>query len=115
WAETRRLGLDSAFNAAAFCSAMRSAASLASRSARRRMVFASPAARASSTLFAASRDDAADPGCALRPNDIVYLRPLREPVWTGPRSGARSPEADPAAKIGVPLLCGFVCFGFFAS
>jgi hypothetical protein len=65
---------------AALCAAARSPASLASRSARKRTVFAASAARVSSTRAAASADSAFTPDCTRGPRR-PRLSPAIPPDW----------------------------------
>jgi hypothetical protein len=97
--------------------ATRSAASFASRRARRRVILVPSASRAFSFLAALSCGGIPIPDRVLRAIDIAYRRPFSEPVRLRPLTGTASRSVARGARASeVTALCsGFGCFGFFAS
>src|SRR5579859_7736921 len=97
--------------------ASRSVASFASRSARRRAVLVTSAARASADRAAVSRDGVFILECPLRRRgDIVYFHPFRASIWPRRTIGVRWPATGGAsARDATAPRSSFGCFGFFAS
>jgi hypothetical protein len=95
----------------------RSPASLASRSARKRTIFAASAARV------IRRGQLPRPIALLlqtvlgRPADLAYLRPFRPTGRSRPPTAAPSRTASASGGVGetAAMRFGFACFGFFAS